>query len=377
MLLAAFAVFPSASQTVQAGFESRAGQALLIEADTGTVLYAKNEAQPIASASLAKLMTMELVFAALKAGELSADTEFPVSEHAWRTGGAPSRTATMFAALKSRIRVEDLVKGVTVQMANDACIILAEGMEGSEEKFAERMNARAKALGLKETVFANATGLPNPLNKTSARDMALLARHIVSSYPDPYRLYALSEFEWNKILQRNRNPLLAMDIGADGLLTGYAEESGYAIVASATRDGVRLFLVMSGLASDKERTEEAARVLNWGLTSFERKRVFEAGEVIGAASVYGGAASSIDLIAKAPVEIFVPIANPERLSARIVYRWPLSAPVAAGDQAGVLRIFSGERLLREVPLQTAAAVEPGSLRRKATDALLELLFFWL
>lgn len=377
LLFAAFAAFPSYSQTVQAGFESRAAQAILIEAETGTVLYAKNEAQPIAAASLAKLMTMELVFAALKSGEIRGDTEFVVSEHAWRTGGAPSRTATMFAALKSRIRVEDLVKGVTVQMANDACIILAEGMAGSEEKFAERMNARAKALGLRDTVFANATGLPNPLNKTSARDMALLARHIVASYPEPYRLYALAEFEWNKILQRNRNPLLNMDIGADGLLTGYAEESGYAIVASAQRGGVRLFIAMSGLASDKERSEEAARVLNWGLTSFERKRVFAAGEAIGSASVYGGTASSVDLIAKAPVEIFVPVANPERLSARIVYRWPLSAPVEAGREAGSLRIFSGERLLREVPLQTVSAVEKGSLRRQATDALLELLFFWL
>ncbi|NKN37662.1 D-alanyl-D-alanine carboxypeptidase [Agrobacterium sp. a22-2] len=377
LVLAAFAAFPASSQTAQTGFESRAAQAILIEAETGTLLYAKNEAQPIASASLAKLMTMELVFAALKSGEIRGDTEFMVSEHAWRTGGAPSRTATMFAALKSRIRVEDLVKGVTVQMANDACIILAEGMAGSEEKFAERMNARAKVLGLKDTVFANATGLPNPLNKTSARDMALLARHIAASYPEEYRLYALPEFEWNKILQRNRNPLLNMDIGADGLLTGYAEQSGYAIVASAQRGGVRLFLAMSGLASDKERTEEAARVLNWGLTSFERKRVFEAGEVIGAASVYGGAASSLDLITPAPVEVFVPVANPERLAARIVYRWPLSAPVEAGREVGVLRIFSGERLLREVPLQTAAAVEKGSLRRQATDALLELLFFWL
>ncbi|MEZ2130690.1 D-alanyl-D-alanine carboxypeptidase family protein [Sinorhizobium sp. CB9] len=362
-------------------FETKAQQAFMIEASTGTVLLAKNEDQVFSPASLAKLMTMEVVFDALQKGEVALDTEYPVSEHAWRTGGAPSRTSTMFAALKSRIRVQDLIQGVVVQAANDGCIILAEGMEGSEAQFAARMTRRAREIGMPNAVFANATGLPDPGSKVSAHELVTLARQLQQTYPDLYKYYAQPDFEWNKIFQRNRNPLLDLGIGADGLALGFAEGEGYSIVASVERDGKRLFLALAGLASDKERTEEAKRVLEWGLTAFESRQIFAEGEVIGAASVYGGAVSSVDLVAKSAVSVYIPISNPERLAARIVYRWPLTAPVEAGYQAGTLRIFSGNRLLRDVPLYTGKAVEQGPLHRRAMDALLELgesLFFsWL
>ncbi|MBA3041934.1 MAG: D-alanyl-D-alanine carboxypeptidase [Alphaproteobacteria bacterium] len=366
-----------AQQAASRLFETKAAQVLMIEASTGTVLLAKGEDKPLPPASLAKLMALEVVFDAIRRREIGLDTVYKVSEHAWRTGGAPSRTATMFAALKSELRVEDLLKGIAVQMANDACIILAEGMDGSEETFAGRMNARAKVLGLTASTFVNPTGLPDPGNRTTLRDMVTLARHLQATYPDFYRLFAQPEFEWNKILQRNRNPLIGRAAGVDGLASGFAEESGYALVASAERNGRRLFLAISGLPSDKERTEEAVRLFDWAFGAFEMRHLFKPGQTIGAASVYGGDSGAVDLVAAGPVDVFVPIDDPERLQARIVYRWPLRAPLAAGTEVGVLQLSSGERLLREVKLQSAAAVGEGTLRQKAGDALIELLFFWL
>lgn len=367
----------ASGQTPPAGFETKAAQALMIEASTGTILLSKAADKPFPPASLAKLMTVELVLDALTRGEITLDTDYAVSEYAWRTGGAPSRTSTMFAALKSRIRVDDLLKGVMVQMANDGCIILAEGMAGSEAAFTERMNERAKVLGLTGSHFANSTGLPHPDARTTLKDLVTLARHIEATYPRFYEYFRIPEFEWNKIFQRNRNPLLAFDLGVDGLASGYSEQGGFGIVASSLKNGTRLIVGLSGIATDKERTEETARVLGWGQTAFESLKLFDAAEVIGAASVYGGANGTVDLVAKAPVSVFVPIGNPERLSARIVYQWPLRAPVESGSQVGTLRIFSGESLLREVPLATASAIEVGTLRQRATDALLELMFFWL
>lgn len=355
--------------------ETKASQVYLVEASTGTVLLAKNERQSFAPASLAKLMTLEVVFDALKKGEIRLDTIYPVSEFAWRTGGAPSRTATMFAAVKSQVPVADLIRGIAVHTANDGCLVIAEGMAGSEAKFVERMNARAAELGLADSRFGNATGLPHPDNRSTLYDLVKLSRHLVETYPDLYKTFALPEFEWNKILQRNRNPLLAF--GADGLGTGFAEGSGFAMVASMERNGRRLFLGLSGVATDKERTEEAMRLLNWGFDSFEMRTLFQAGEVIGEASVYGGAQSAVPLISARPVEVYVPVNNPERLQARIVYRWPLNPPVAADTEIATLNVFSGERPLVSVPLKSADAVEVGTLRQRAWDAVIELLFFWI
>lgn len=355
--------------------ESKAAQVYLIEASTGTVLFSKNEKKSFAPASLAKLMTLEVVFDALKKGEIRPDTIYPVSEYAWRTGGAPSRTSTMFAAVKSQVPVADLIKGIAVQTANDGCLIIAEGMAGSEAKFVERMNARAAELGLTDSHFANATGLPHPDNRSTLVDLVKLARHLVETYPDLYETFSLTEFEWNKILQRNRNPLLP--IGADGLGTGFAEESGFAIIASMERDGRRLFLGLNGAQTDKERTEEATRLLNWGFDGFEMRTLFKPGEVVGEASVYGGNPSKVPLVAHGPVEVYVPINNPDRLQARIVYRWPLKPPVAADREIATLNILSGERPLVSVPLKSGQAVEVGTLRQRAWDAVIELLFFWI
>lgn len=375
VLLPGFA--PAQSTAPQAGFDVKAKQVYLIEAETGTVLFARAEDEAVPAASLAKLMTMATVFKALAAGETTLETQYPVSEYAWRTGGAPSRTSTMFAALKSNIRVEDLIRGIAVQFANDACIILAEGLAGSESAFAERMTKEARALGLERSVFANATGLPNPDNKVTMREMVVLARHLQTTYPERMGYFVEPEFAWNKIAQRNRNPLLALNIGVTGFVTGFSEEGVYSIVASVNRDGKHLLLAMSGLENDKVRIEESRRIIEWALSSFERRTLFREGETIADASVYGGASGKVPLVAGEQVDVFLPKDNSQRLVARVVYTWPLRAPVQPGQAVGTLRISNEKQLLREVPVKTAGTVEVGTLRSRALDALVELFFFWI
>jgi D-alanyl-D-alanine carboxypeptidase (penicillin-binding protein 5/6) len=355
----------------------KAQQAYMIDAETGTVLLAINENTQFPPASLAKLMTVEVVMTALSKGQVSADTSYPVSEYAWRTGGAPSRTSTMFAALKSSVSINDLLTGIIVQNANDGCIVIAEGMAGSDPAFAKRMTDRAKELGLTGSSFANSTGLPDLPSKTTARDMVFLAKHIHENFGDRYSLFSKPDFEWNRIFQRNKNSLLALGNGVDGLGLGFAEGHGFSAVVSAERDGRRIYLTLAGMEDDKARQEEAKRVVEWGLTSFEKRSLFQKNETVGNVSVYGGAVSSIDLAVHEPVNVLVPINNPDRLSGRIVYNWPLNAPLEADHNAATLKIFSGEKLLREVPLYTTAPVEKGTLTQNATGALKELLFFWL
>ena len=376
----------AAQPAVPGAFDTKATQAFMIEASTGTILLAKGEDQPISPASLAKLMTLDVVFDAVGRGEISLDTEYPVSENAWRTGGAPSRASTMFAALKSRVRVGDLIQGVAVQQANDGCIVLAEGISVSEREFARRMTARARELGMTRAVFTNSTGLPDANDpdgggKVSARELVSLAQDLQQKHQDLYKYFGQADFTWNKIYQRNKNPLLLLNIGVDGLGLGFTEGEGFSIVASVQRDGRRLFLALGGLKSDKERTEETRRVLEWGLSNFKSQRIFADGEVIGDASVYGGAQSTVGLLAKTPVDVYVPVDTPDRLSARIVYRWPLAAPVAENYEAGTLRVFLGARLVRELPLYTKESVAQGTLSRRAFDAFMELteslLFSWL
>lgn len=358
-------------------FEPKASQIYLVEASTGTVLYARGENELIPPASLVKLMTAEYVMHELKSGRLTEATEYKVSEFAWRTGGALSRTSTMFAALNSSIPVIDLLKGVIVQLANDGCIILAEGIAGSETAFAERLTARARELGLEKSVFVNSSGLPDPGNKSTMRELVELSRHIKASYPDYFGLYKLEAFEWNKIFQRNKNPLVHQNIGVDGLAMGFSEGYGYSVVATVERGGIRLFLAMGGLKTDKERAEEARRVLDWGLTNFHKQVVFRKGDLIAEAPVFGGDAGRVPLLAGEDVDIYVPNDNPERVRARITYRWPLKAPVTRGQQIGTLVISLGERPVRNIAVHASTDVGTGTLTSKAFDGLKELLFFWL
>jgi D-alanyl-D-alanine carboxypeptidase (penicillin-binding protein 5/6) len=364
---------PAAAQL----FETKAAQAFMIDAETGTVLFSKDADRPIPPASLAKLMTMEVAFNAVKSRRMTLDDTFVVSENAWRTGGAPSRTSTMFAKVKSAIRLEDLIQGVTVQAANDGCIIIAEGLAGSEANFAAQMTERARQIGLEKSTFVNSTGLPADGQQTTVRELALLALHIWREYPDLYRYYGQKDFTWNKITQKNRNPLLAMDIGADGLAVGMSEASGFGIVGSVSHNGARLIAAMSGLASDRERAEEARKLLDWGIRSFQKTEIFARNEVVGEAQVFGGAKSGVALRAKGPVNIFVPIANRDKLTARIVYDGPVAAPVEEGQAVGALRVWIGDTLSQETPLFAAESVGPGSLPQRALDAVKELAVGWL
>lgn len=358
-------------------FDTRAGQAFMIDAETGTILYEKNPDVLIPPASLAKLMTMEVVFHAIKSRRLTLQDTFLVSENAWRTGGAASGGSTMFAELGSSISLEDLIQGVIVQSANDGCIIIAEGMAGSEERFAEQMTERARAIGLEDSVFKNSTGLPAEGQVVTIRELVKLAQHIWREYPVFYKYYGQREFTWNGILQRNRNPLLRMDIGADGLKTGFTEESGYAIVGSVERDGRRLFVGMSDMASENERAEESRRMLDWGIRAFEKTELFADGEIVGEAKTYGAEKSSVGLRADGPLSIFVPITNRDRLIARIIYQGPVTVPVEEGAKLGVLKIWIGDTLSQETPLYAAESVGQGTLYQRAVDAIEELAIGWM
>lgn len=373
VFLTAILSHPAAAQL----FETKAKEAFMIDADTGTVLFSKNADRLVPPASLAKLMTVEVVFHAIQAGRLSLNDEFVVSENAWREGGAGSGGSTMFAKLGSSIRLEDLIQGVIVQSANDGCIVIAEGMAGSEANFAKMMTERAHKLGLKDLVFKNSTGLPIGGQVVTARELTLLALHLWRAYPQFYKYFAEPSFKWNNILQRNRNPLLGMNIGADGLKTGFTDDSGYAIVGSVSRDGRRLFATLSGMESAKEREEESRKLLEWGMRAFDKNQIFGDGDIVGQASVFGGAKSDVALKAKGPVSIFVPIINRDKLTARIVYQGPLRAPVEEGAQVGRLKVWIGDTLSQETPLYAAETVDVGTLYQRAFSAFEELSVGWL
>ncbi|KQS82426.1 D-alanyl-D-alanine carboxypeptidase [Methylobacterium sp. Leaf361] len=371
LLAAACALGAGLAAAAAQTFQTAAPHAILIDADSGSVLFEKAADERFSPASMAKLMTTDIVFEALKSGRLSMDTEFTVTEDAWKRGGAGGGGSSMFAQVNSRIKMADLLRGLIVQSGNDAAITIAENMAGSEEAFAGLMNQRAKEIGLTNSTFRNATGYSAPDQKVTARDMAKLALHIIDTYPDYYKIFAEKEFTWNKIRQQNRNPLLALDIGADGLKTGYLEESGYALTGSAVQNGQRLVLVVSGLKTARDRASESRKLMEWGFRAFEPRQVFAPGETVAEASVFGGQSGSVPLVAKKPVRVLLPRGSSDRVSARAIYTGPLIAPVEEGQRVGILRVQRGDTVALDQPLFAGAAVEPGTLSQRAMDAALE------
>jgi D-alanyl-D-alanine carboxypeptidase (penicillin-binding protein 5/6) len=355
------------------GFQTSAPFAILIDAETGSVLFEKGADALTAPSSLAKLMTAEVVFNEITQGRLSRDEEMMISENAWRRGGAPSRTSSMFAPIHSRVRVEDLLRGLIIQSANDAAIALAEGISANERAFAVLMNNRARELGLVKSNFANATGLPDPTQKVTVRELAKLAQHIMRTYPDFYPIYGEKEFTWNKIRQQNRNPLLALNIGADGMKTGYTAEGGFGLVGSALQNGLRLIVVVNGLKTAKDRADEAKKLLDWGFSGFEQRPLFAEGEILGQARVFAGTQTSVNLVGRRAISMLIPRNNHDRISAKIVYSGPVPAPVQEGQRIGTLRVYRGTNVALEVPLQAAETVERGNLSRRAFDAASELI----
>ena len=372
LIFAALALTLTVSGAAHAeGFQSAAPQTLLVDYQSGATLYEKNADTQFPASALVKLMTAELVFRELKDGRLHFDDTFHVSEHAWRTGGAHAHATASFLDVKSNVRVEDLLRGLIVQSGNDAAIVLAEGMAGSEEAFADRMNKRAAELGLAHTNFVDPWGRDDPAQKTTARDMARLAAHLIREYPDNYHYFAEKEFTWNKIRQLNRNPLLSAEPGADGLKTGDAPDNGLSLVGSAIQDGQRLIVVVAGLKTPAERGEEARKLLEWGFHSFDPRLLFQPGDIVGAASVFGGASSQVPLTCDQPIKVFLARGAQERLTAKIVYLGPLAAPVAAGVQVATLKVWRGDTLALEAPLRTQNSVPLGGLGKRALDASLE------
>ncbi len=371
LLAAACALGAGLAAAAAQSFQTAAPHAILIDADSGSVLFEKAADERFSPASMAKLMTTDIVFEALKSGRLSMDTEFTVTEDAWKRGGAGGGGSSMFAQVNSRIKMADLLRGLIVQSGNDAAITIAENMAGSEEAFAGLMNQRAKEIGLTNSTFRNATGYSAPDQKVTARDMAKLALHIIDTYPDYYKIFSEKEFTWNKIRQQNRNPLLALDIGADGLKTGYLEESGYALTGSAVQNGQRLVLVVSGLKTARDRASESRKLMEWGFRAFEPRQVFAPGETVAEASVFGGQSGSVPLVAKKPVRVLLPRGSSDRVSARAIYTGPLIAPVEEGQRVGILRVQRGDTVALDQPLFAGAAVEPGTLSQRAMDAALE------
>jgi serine-type D-Ala-D-Ala carboxypeptidase (penicillin-binding protein 5/6) len=358
----------------EGGFDGDAPTAILIEATSGSVLFEKNADELRAPSSMMKLMTAEVVFNALKKDEIKLTDEYRISENAWRRGGAPSGGSTMFAAINSKVSIDDLLHGAIIQSGNDACIALAEGMAGNERTFAtDFMTKRARELGLTKSTFANSNGLPDPGNKMTVRELATLARYIIQTYPDMYKLFGEKEFTWNKIRQQNRNPLLNALPGADGLKTGYTKEGGYGMVGSAVQNETRLIVVVNGLEDPDDRANEAKKMLEWGFRNFETRTLFAANQPVGYAKVFGGESRSVKLASPEPIKVMVSKNGNDKLIARVVYNGPVRAPIEAGRQIGVVRVWRGANIAMETPVYAAESIGTGSTMRRAIDGASELV----
>jgi serine-type D-Ala-D-Ala carboxypeptidase (penicillin-binding protein 5/6) len=362
---------PAAAQQQLAAdpLNTNAPYAYILDGDTGTPLYCKKCHEPMVPASMSKLMLYYLVFERLKSGRLKLTDEFTVSEHAWRTGGAGTDGSTMFLQLNSKVSVENLLKGAIIQSGNDACIVLAEGISGSEEAFAREATARARELGLDNSTFANATGLDHPDHRMTAADIGRIGYLIVSQFPEFYPWFAERTFEWNGIRQPNRNPLLREVTGADGIKTGHLSVSGYGLVGSAVRDGKRRIIVMNGLASETERRQEASRVMRVAFTDFETKTLVKAGTEVATADVWLGEDASVPLVATQDVTVGMHVDAQRSTKAVVVYKGPLNAPLKQGDVVGDLVITAGGMPEIRVPVAAGASVKKLGLFGRAVVGL--------
>jgi D-alanyl-D-alanine carboxypeptidase (penicillin-binding protein 5/6) len=378
----AIGLTPPASAATKAppvgGFDTKAKHAILMNADADLIFYEKDADALMPPASMSKLMTLAVVFRELKAGHIKLDDQFKVSEHAWRTGGAPSGSSAMFAPLNSTVSVEDLIRGVTVQSGNDACIILAEGISGSEDAFVKEMNKYAKEIGLTKSHFENSTGLPADGHVMTARELALLANYLIKNYPEYYHYFGEKEFQFGKWRFTNRNPLVFEDLGVDGLKTGYIEEAGYGLVASAVRDNQRVIMVVSGLNTKKEREEEPRKLLEWGFKSFKPYRLFDQGEKVSDALVWGGTRHYVPLVGNENIDIILPFNTSGQVTAQIVYDGPIKAPIRKGDQVATLRVTAADtKATNDIPLYAGEDVGQSNFAMRGLDSLFVLAFGWL
>lgn len=338
-------------------FETTAKNAILVDYDTGAYIYAKNHDKKVAPASMSKLMTLYIVFDKIKNGVISLDDTFTVSENAWRKGGAASGSSTMFLKIGEKVTVEDLLKGIIIQSGNDACITIAENIAGTEEDFAVLMNETAEKIGLKNSSFANSTGWPHPDHKMSVEDLAILSKLLIRDFSEYYHLFSQKEFTHNGIKQGNRNPLLYSMEAADGLKTGHTDEAGFCLSASAYKNGRRLIGVMSGMASNKERSEETEKLMNYGFRDFDNYEIVSKGDVLATATVWYGQKSTIDMVVPYDITETIKKSLRNKYELKTRYNEPVKAPVKRGDAIGKLILIDNQGNEKEFPLVAKEDIE--------------------
>ncbi len=342
---------------------------ILVDNATGRVLAAMNADSRMEPASITKVMTAYGVFKAISEKRLALDEPVMISEHAWRSGGAGSGGSSTFVQVGTTVPVEALLKGMIVQSGNDASIALAEKIGGTEDAFAQMMNTYAKQLGMKSTSFTNSTGLPDPNLYTTARDISLLARAVISEHPDYYKWYSMREFVWNGIRQQNRNGLLSRDPSVDGIKTGHTESAGYCLLTSAQRSGTRLVSVVFGSKSMKAREDASAALLNYGFTFFETVKVRGRGETVLTPRVYKGAVESIAVGPARDVIVTTGRGSGAALKSTATVTEPLVAPLARNKAVGELVVTDGNEVVAKVPLYPLQAVAEGGLWTKLSDSV--------
>jgi D-alanyl-D-alanine carboxypeptidase (penicillin-binding protein 5/6) len=369
ILLTFLLVFGLVNQVQSASIESNAKEVLLVDFKTGTVLFEKNADAPMPPSSMSKMMTLYMLFDLIKQGRVKLDDTLPVSEKAWRMGGSK-----MFVKVGDRVRIEDLIRGIIVHSGNDACIVVAEGLGGSEEAFSAEITKRAREIGMRSSDFRNATGWPDPNHLTTARDLSTLARRTIIDHPEFYRYYGETSFTFSRITQPNRNPLLGRVSGADGLKTGHTEAAGYGLTASAARDGRRLILVVNGLNSMKSRGEESERLMEWGFREFNNYLLFKPGDAVTDVPVWLGDQGTLSLVVQQPLEITLPRAARANMKVTAVLQSPVPAPIRKGQPVGTLVISAPGVATIERPLYAGEDIGELGLLGRLTSALRYILW---
>jgi len=352
--------------------ETAAAFAEIMDYDTGVVLFAKRSDELMKPASMAKLMTVALIFQKLKTGELHLDDKFSVSAKVWNLFARDTQTSKMFVAVGESIRLEDLIRGILVVSGNDACAVVAENIAGSEEAFAKLLNEEARRIGLIQSTFANSNGMPDPAQNVTAHELALLARHLIKEYPEYYRYFGEKELTWNKVTQPNRDLLLATYPGADGLKTGHTDESGYGMTASAQQGGRRMIVVVNGLPSIEARADEAKRLLDIGFREFKTYALLKPGDTVGNAQIWAGEHRAVPLVVRQSISLLMRTAARDRLRVTLAFNEPVLPPISRGDEMGQLTVTAPGVAPVRIPVYAGANVREGSLltRLKAGVKLL-------
>jgi len=367
LLSAAAVALSTLAAQAQVAYEGNAPNVLVIDYNTGQILVDQNADVPLPPASMSKLMTLNMLFEAIDDGRVQLDTTFTVSQRAHAMGGS-----RMFLETRHRPTAEDLIRGIAVLSGNDATVAVAEGLAGSEEAFARLATARARQLGMENTTLMNASGWPHPEHRMSLRDLAILARHLLEEHGQYYPYLAEREFTWNDITQPNRVPLLGAGLGLDGLKTGHTSEAGYALTGSAVQGDRRVIFVFSGLNSERERLEEAERIINWSFRQFAEYRVAEEGQVLAEADVWMGAHRSVPLVAPHDLDVLIPVFTEDEISARVAYDSPIAAPIAAGQELARLIVSVPGMADFELPLVAGQAVNEGGFVPRMRSAAIIL-----